>query len=219
VRSGMSWAFSLFVISVPLFSWADSLYLDPPRLGMIDEFASSGRTSQWIYTDIAVFEQNSASRWVIGLRPIPLSEQPRIDAIIENARVDTADSEELKPDKSYWIAEHLYEAQHCQGPWAEIEKILAGLTPSYTVDVKDAPVGAEEQAVYGTLYCGEDFVFRSASGTYEIRAPEAASGVGAYLEVQRERRGITTAEDLGIGGILYLQGNHPLFFYALEENR
>lgn len=215
----MSWVFNLLVFAVPIFSWADSLYLDPPRLGMIDDFASSGRNSQWVYTDIAVFEQNNASRWCIGLRPIPLSEQSRIDAIIENARMDTTDSEELEPDKRYWIAEHLYEAQHYQGPWTEIEKILARLTPSYTVDVADAPRGTGAQAVQGTLYCGEDFVFRSASGTYEIEAPQAAWGVREYLKEQRERRGITTAEDPGVGGILYLQGEFPLFFYVLEEGR
>ncbi|MEA3310776.1 MAG: hypothetical protein U9Q76_01005 [candidate division WOR-3 bacterium] len=215
----MSWVFSLFVVSVPLFSWADSLYLDPPRLGMIDEFASSGRTSQWVYTDIAVFEQNSASRWVIGLRPVSLSLKPEIDALLESPSIDTVESDDLEELTTYWIGANAYQTQFYKGPWTKIDGILSRLVPSFTVDVKDAPRGAGAQAVHGTLYCGEDFVFRSASGTYEVRAPEAASGVGAYLEVQIERRGITTAEDLGLGGILYLQGNHPLFFYVLEENR
>jgi hypothetical protein len=212
----MSWVFSVLVICAPLFSWADSLYLDAPRLGVVDDFASSGRNCHWVYTDIAVFEQNSASRWRIGLRPIPLSEQSMIDGIIESASVEEAESDELKPDKKYWVAGHLYEAQHYKGPWDEIERMLAGLIPSYTVDVGDEPLGSGARAVHGTLYCDENATFRSASGTYEIEAPPASSGIAEYLNLLANKDSITV-DQLSIGGILYLQGEFPLFFYVLEE--
>jgi hypothetical protein len=211
----MSWVFSVLVVCAPLFSWADSLYLDAPRLGMIDEFASSGRNCHFIYTDIAVFEQNSASRWRIGLRSIPLSEQPRIDGVVKGASVEEAESDELKPDKRYWIGGHLYEAQQYKGPWNEIERILAGLAPSFTVDVEDSPQGAGAQAVYGTLYCGERLLFRSASGTYQIEAPAAAAGVQEYLGQLAASRS-ASVDDLEVNGILYLQGEFPLFLYVLE---
>ena len=212
----MSWVFNLLVISAPLFSWADSLYLDVPRLGVVDDFASSGRNCHWIYTDIAVFEQNNASRWCIGLRPIPLGEQSRIDEIIESACVDAAESEELKPDKKYWVGTCFYEAQHHEGPWEEVERMLAGLTPSYTVDVRDEPLGGGARAVHGTFYCGDNATFRSASGTYEIEAPPTSTGVQEYLEQLTESRSLSVY-NLAVNGILYLQGDFPLFFYMLER--
>jgi hypothetical protein len=130
--------------------------------------------------------------------------------------VKAAASEDLKPDKRYWIGTCFYEAQHHQGPWDEIERILSSLIPSYMVDVRDEPLGSGPRAVHGTIYCGENAAFRSASGTYEIEAPPASSGIAKYLNLLADKDSITV-DRLSIGGILYLQGDFPLFFYVLAR--
>lgn len=214
----MSWVFNLLVVSAPLFSWADSLYLDAPRLGIVDDFASSGRNSHWVYTDIAVMERNSASRWVIGLRPVSLDLQPEIKGLIESAAIDTLESEDLEEITTYWIGTASYESRNYKGPWSKIDGILARLVPSFTVDVKDEPLGGGARAVHGTLYCGENATFRSASGTYEIEAPPASAGIAEYLNLLANKDSITVNR-LSLGGILYLQGEFPLFFYVLEKSR
>lgn len=205
----------LLVLASPLFSWGDSLYLDPPRLGKVEDYATSGRVCHWIYTDIAVMEHNSASRWVIGLRPVSLDLQPEIDGLIESAVIDTVESEDLEEITTYWIGAASYEAQYYKGPWGKIEGILARLVPSFTVDVRDEPLGGGARAVHGTFYCGENATFRSVSGTYEIEAPPASTGIIHYLEALAEPDSIPL-DQVYLDGILYLQGDFPLFFYVLE---
>ncbi len=213
----MSLICSLVVFSSPLFSWADSLYLDPPRLGMIEDYASSGRICQWLYTDIAVLERNSASRWAMGLRPIPLGEQRFINELVSNPGISRYESPELKKVAYYWIGDSFYSPQYYQGPWKRVEQTLAGLAPSCLVDVREGPMGAGAQAIQGTLYMGEDSHFQSASGTYRLAAPAPDTSVRAYLGDLAECRS-QKVEELALDGILYLQGSSPLFFYLLEQN-
>lgn len=203
--------------AAPLFSWADSLYLDPPRLGMVEDYAASGRTLEWLYTDIVVLERNSASRWVMGLRSIPVGEQRFIDELVRNPGLIEYESPELKQVTYYWIGGSFYSPQHYQGPWGRIDGVLKSLAPSCLVDVRDAPAGAGAQAVHGTLYLGEDSHFQSASGNYRLTAPAPDSSVRAYL-VQTAERFSLNADELSLDGILYLQGSSPLFFYVLEGN-
>jgi len=212
----MSVLFGLVALASPLFSWGDSLYLDAPRLGKVDDYDVSGRTCHWVYTDIAVMERNSASRWDIGLRPIPLAEQRVIDELVETAAVDSVPSEDLEETVTYWIGGNAYQPQHHQGPWQRIEGILAGLEPAYTVEVRSEPLGAGARAVRGTFYCGENAVFRSASGTYEIPAPPASAGVAEYIKSWADARSISV-EQVCMDGILYLQGGFPLFFYVMGD--
>lgn len=213
----MSTLFSLIVLSAPLFSWGDSLYLDAPRLGKVEFFSESGRTSHWIYTDIAVLERNASSGWRIGLRPVALADQKVITRLADSSNVTYEAAADLKPAISYWVGDSLYEVQLYRGPWSEIDALLFRTTPSFMIDVRDEPVGAGTKAVHGTLYWGETPVFRSVSGIYQLAAPAAASGVGRYLEALAARQSVSV-DELTVNGILYLQGDFPLVFYVLGSN-
>jgi hypothetical protein len=213
----MSLLLDFLMLAAPLFSWGDSLYLDAPRLGKVEDYAASGRFCHWVYTDIAVMERNSASRWVIGLRPVSLRLKPEIDGIVQNAVIDSVESDDLEELTTYWIGADAYPSQFYKGPWTKIDGLLARLAPSFTVDVKDAPAGGGTQAVHGTLYCGENAIFRSASGTYEIKAPAASAKITEYLHALADKDSITV-DQLSVDGILYLQGSFPLFFYVMGGN-
>lgn len=213
----MSWVIGVILVSGPILSWDDSLYLEVARLGVVDDFAFNGRSYQWVYCDVAVYELNSEWRWCMGLRPIPQKEQSVIAGIIEDARIDTVESLDLEALTSYWIGDHLYECQYHEGPWKRIDDLFSRLMPSYTIDVRDEPLGAGMKAVHGMLYCGEEMRFRSVSGSYEVKLPPVSLSVMAYLDELAARRSLSF-DDLEVPGILYLEDDSPLFFYVLEES-
>lgn len=207
----MSWVFSVILASAPLFSWADSLYLDPVRLGMVEYYAEEGREAHFIYSNVAVYENNSASGWKMGLCSVPLIVQPQIDAILNDSKIDSEESADLEKLAIYIVGPGSYPLQQYKGPWDEIEALLAGLRPKYTVQVREGGEGAGSRAVCGTLYVGDDFRFQSAAGDYRTEAPQPAQGIKEYLEENHL--------DTEISGILYLQGDFPLFFYPVEGVR
>jgi hypothetical protein len=197
----------------PLFSWGDSLYLDAPRMGKVEDYSVSGRTCYWVYTDIAVMERNSASGWVIGLCPVKLNVKPEIDALIQSASIDSVESADLEEITTYWIGEDAYPSQYFRGPWTQIDALMSRLTPSFTVDIHDEPVGGGARAVHGTLYWGDQPVFRSLLGTYQLQAPPASVGLTQYLDKITKRDSVEL-DQIALDGIMYLQGDFPLFFYV-----
>ncbi|MBN2380798.1 hypothetical protein JXM67_13450 [candidate division WOR-3 bacterium] len=210
----MSWVLGIILFSGPIFTWGDSLYLDLPRLGKVADFSSNGRSYHWVYNDVVIYELNSEWRWCIGIKQIQPDMQSKIAEITDSLYVDSVESAELEELTRYWIDEHFFETRYYQGPWKSIDNLLSRLTPSYTFDVRDEPMGTGMVAVHGML-CGEGMSFRSVSGTYETQTPSLSADVTEYLETLAQKRSVLM-DDLDVDGILCIKDNVPMLFYVLE---
>jgi len=185
-------------------------------LGKTQYYAVGGKIAQWIFTDIAVYERNSQLRWVIGVHLLSPDVRRQIEFLVDTVEIDSVDSDELYADTRFWIRGTSYDPQFFQGPWTKIEGSFVKLRPSFTVDVRYNALGSGTKAIYGTLLCGENFVFQSASGDYCLNAPPVTGEMISYAR-KRALRLSTKLENLQISGILYIHDNRPHFFYATEE--
>lgn len=212
----MNLIFNILLLSAPLFSWGrDSLYLDTTRLGFV-RYDATSRLSLWAYSDIIFIEKNTASTWQCGLKPIPLAEQPSITEIAEKAEIAPFESNEYLAGTTYYIGSQSYDPGKNTGPWSKIDNILSRLAPTSIIAVSDSAPGSVTSCVYGQFYSGDVPTFRSASGVFELKAPEPSVRVKEYLESQAQRIGLDY-NTLSIEGILYFQGGLPLFFYVIEK--
>jgi len=211
----MSLVYSLFLFSSPFFAWGDSLYLDSPRLGSVSWDDGEVTWSQCIYTDITVALLREAEQYSIGLRPVPIGEQKPIQLFLESAVVESkADSTTVSLTQGYWFRGKLYNASACNGPWEDIDMMLARLSPTNYIKVSPSSMGGTE-AIAGTLYTSDRSTFRSSAGTYELAAPSLTTD--AYeLIVNRADSDTSQIETRGVAGILYLQAGFPLFFYIID---
>jgi hypothetical protein len=211
----MNSVFSLILLSAPLLSWGrDSLVLDTARLGITTDGALSS-TAQWVYADIVVMERNTADRWSLGLRPIPVGQQQTIDDFAKDAEAEPEESGEYIAGTTYYIGSRDYAIGKFKGPWEKMEALIARLAPASAVSITDSPQENGASAVSGDLYCGENATFRSASGTYNLSAPPPSARVSEYLASEAEEKGVPV-DELVLKGILYLEGSLPLFFYISE---
>jgi len=213
----MSLCLAISMFSAPILLWSDSLYLDVPRLGVVQDFSFNGRSYQWLYSDFAVYELNAESRWCMGIKDIPGKEQTVIDDIIKNAVVNTVESLDLEIVTRYLIDGVFYESQYYSGPWNDMDKLFRSLMPSYTTEVRNEPVGAGVKFVHGTLGCGSQASFRSISESYNINAPEASSSTNHYFQGLAKRR-FSELDELDVDGVLCLDEDTPRFFYILEDD-
>jgi len=199
----------------PVLVWDDSIYLQIPRLGKVEDYAANGRVYHWIYEDMALYELNSEWRWCTGIKHLTADECSKVDALLEDYSVEEEESPDLEELTSYWFCDSMYDAQNFRGPWVEITRLLGNLEPDYTVDVRDERTGAGLVAVHGSLKCAQGAGFISVSGDTRIQGPSLSGDVVSYLRELIESRFAPLGE-LTLSGILYYTDEEPQFFYVLE---